>query len=205
MNIFDKKAGVWDEDPERVARAQRCADRLVDLIEMKQVTRAMEYGSGTGLLSFALMDRIKDIILMDESEKMTEQALMKCRSGNIKHIRPIQINLLEDSFDGPKFDLIYTLLTLHHVQDVSHLLGRFSALMNVGGQLAIIDLEHEDGSFHDHSQYVHRGFKQSELENLLDDAGIHPWHYEVAFTIKKSLDGDSKEFPAFLMMAKKVI
>ena len=49
-----------------------------------------------------------------------------------------------------RFDLVYTLMTLHHIPDTAKILGSFQALLQPGGVLCIADLDKEDGSFHSH-------------------------------------------------------
>ena len=56
------------------------------------------------------------------------------------------------------FDLIYTLMVLHHVGDVETIIRKFRGLLNPGGYLAIADLYSEDGSFHGEGFSGHMGF-----------------------------------------------
>ena len=46
----------WDDDNSRVGRAEDIAVRLKSDVDLSQVKTAMEYGSGTGLISFALKE-----------------------------------------------------------------------------------------------------------------------------------------------------
>ena len=94
MADFDKKAATWDNDPAKVNRAESIADSLSNNINMSSIKLAMEYGSGTGLLSFALKDRLAEIVLMDESAAMIHVARAKCLAKNVKHLNPIQYDLL---------------------------------------------------------------------------------------------------------------
>ena len=55
MNRFDELAADWDDDPAKVARAAAAAAVLRDRIPLAgSGWRALELGSGTGLLSRAL-------------------------------------------------------------------------------------------------------------------------------------------------------
>ena len=77
MSEFDEKAATWDDDPSRVKRAEDIVVKLKSTIDLSQVKSAMEYGSGTGLMSFVLKEDIREIILMDDSVKMTKVARQK--------------------------------------------------------------------------------------------------------------------------------
>jgi len=52
-NNFDKKAKTWDEDPQIVLRAQKVATHIRKGVPLNSDMSALEYGCGTGLLSFA--------------------------------------------------------------------------------------------------------------------------------------------------------
>ena len=58
MSEFDEKAATWDDYPDRIKRAEVIASRLASAVNLTVIKTAMEYGSGTGLMSFALKDDI---------------------------------------------------------------------------------------------------------------------------------------------------
>ena len=77
MSEFDEKAATWDDDPNRAKMAKFIAGRLASAVDLAGIKTAMEYGSGTGLMSFVLKEDIREIILMDDSVKMTKVARQK--------------------------------------------------------------------------------------------------------------------------------
>lgn len=203
MNEFDEMAATWDDDPKRVKRAVSIADRMKAALDMSQFQHALEYGSGTGLLSFALKDDLKKITLMDESGEMIKVAREKCKAAQIDHFHPLQMDLMQETFTPAEpFDLIFILLTLHHIDDTEGILSRFKDIMPPGGVLALIDLEKEDGSFHDREFHGHLGFDRTELERKLAAVGFKPFHYEVVYEIEKGEGMDKKVYPLFLMLAR---
>jgi cyclopropane fatty-acyl-phospholipid synthase-like methyltransferase len=58
MSDFDARAATWDDDPAKGERAQAIADAIVRTAPLSDAMRAMEYGCGTGLLSFMLRPRL---------------------------------------------------------------------------------------------------------------------------------------------------
>jgi ubiquinone/menaquinone biosynthesis C-methylase UbiE len=203
MNEFDEMAASWDDDPLRVKRAASIAQSISAVLDLSKYPRALEYGSGTGLLSFALKDELESITLMDESAEMTNVAIQKCKAGQVGHLHPIKMDLMTDDYQASSpFDLIFILLTLHHIIDTEGILSRFKELIAPNGVLAIIDLETEDGSFHDREFHGHLGFDRHELEGKLKSAGFQPFHYDVIYEIEKGEGADKKPYPLFLMMAK---
>ena len=75
---FDARAATWDDDPSKVERARAIADAIVaQCFALATSMRALEYGCGTGLLSFMLRPRLGDITLADVSEGMLDVAAHK--------------------------------------------------------------------------------------------------------------------------------
>src|SRR5436190_144034 len=64
---FDARAETWDDDPAKVERARAVADEIIARVPLSRTMRALEYGCGTGLLSFMLRERVGDITLADVS------------------------------------------------------------------------------------------------------------------------------------------
>ena len=54
MTNFDERAKDWDSDPKKVERARAVAEAIRKAIPLTANMSALEYGCGTGLLSFAL-------------------------------------------------------------------------------------------------------------------------------------------------------
>jgi len=203
MNEFDEKAATWDDDPKKVERALKIAKTLQRYFKGKSFKKGLEYGSGTGLLGFQLADMIKEITLMDQSSEMIKIAKKK-QSPSFKKITALQYDLLTDPLPNEKYDFIVTLLTMHHIEDTETILRKFNTLLNDGGILAIIDLEKEDGSFHDYDFDGHLGFEKKKLETQLKEAGLKPSDYFTIYTIRKeSRQTDSKEYPLFISIAEK--
>jgi predicted TPR repeat methyltransferase len=60
---FDERAESWDDDPVRVARAAAVAEGIRSRVPLSSAMRALEYGCGTGLLSFELRHELGHITL----------------------------------------------------------------------------------------------------------------------------------------------
>jgi ubiquinone/menaquinone biosynthesis C-methylase UbiE len=202
MAEFDQKAATWDDNPARIDRANSIATSLANTIDLSSVKLAMEYGSGTGLLSFALKDNLANIVLMDESQGMIDVANEKCAANNVSHIKPMLYDLLKQPLPGYRFDLIFILLTLHHIEETDLILHKFHELLNPNGYLAIIDLEKEDGSFHEHKNHFHNGFERIDLENQLKHNGLKPISYEICYELERDYDEGKQKYPLFLLVSQ---
>ena len=69
--------------------------------------KALKFGSGTGLLSFILKDKLGEITLMDNSGEMTRVINEKVADEGVKNMRPLVFDLEKEDFEE-KFDIIYS-------------------------------------------------------------------------------------------------
>jgi ubiquinone/menaquinone biosynthesis C-methylase UbiE len=204
MNEFDLKAEEWDLNPMHTERSIAIAQQMISGLSLTKGMKAMEFGAGTGLLSFYLKDHFSEITLMDSSEEMLKKARMKFEATSSTNLNTVYLNLEQEEYNDGTFDIIYSQMVMHHIKDVNSILRKFYHLLNPRGILAIADLYKEDGSFHDGDMDVHHGFEPEKLISLLRTldftvSGILP-----CFTIHKETAGkEMKEYPVFLLTANK--
>ncbi|MCX6250664.1 MAG: class I SAM-dependent methyltransferase [Bacteroidetes bacterium] len=202
MNEFDQKAQDWDKNKMHIERTLAIADRLKKLIQEKPAMKAMEFGAGTGLLSFYLKDRFLEITLMDSSREMLKMAEQKMEAGDHSKIKTLFLNLELEEYIGDPFNIIYSQMVLHHIKDINAILKKFYHLLTPGGILAIADLYQEDGSFHDGDLNVHRGFNPEDLTSILLKQGFNDIKIAPCFVIRKEVSAEIiKEYPVFVLTA----
>ena len=148
---FDNQAKDWDNNPIKVERAIIFAKEINKFIKPNSKMNALEFGCGTGLLSFQLKDNFKTITLVDNSEGMINVLKEKIEAANIKNFNPLLVDVLKNKLSATNFEVIYTLMTLHHMVNLDEILTIFNNSLNNNGYLCIADLVEEDGSFHAHS------------------------------------------------------
>ncbi|MEI7500955.1 MAG: class I SAM-dependent methyltransferase [Bacteroidota bacterium] len=202
MNEFDQKAQDWDKNKMHIERTLAIADRLKKLIQEKPAMKAMEFGAGTGLLSFYLKEMFSEITLMDNSREMLKMAEQKMEAGDHSKFKTLFLNLEKDQCSGDPFNIIYSQMVLHHIKDINAIIKKFYHLLTPGGILAIADLYQEDGSFHDGDMSVHRGFDPEKLKSIFLQQEFHYIQIDPCFVIRKEVSADKiKEYPVFLMTA----
>ena len=199
MVDFDERAATWDDDPAKVERARRVAAAIERLIPPTGPEAGFEYGCGTGLLTFALRPRLAKATLADSSEGMLAALAEKIAAAQDDALVPLKLDLAKDPVPAERFDLVYTLMTLHHVADVDAALRAFHVLLRDGGHVAVADLDAEDGSFHGPDENVHRGFDRADLARRLEAAGFADVAFATPFEIAK---GD-RLYSVFLAVARK--
>ena len=203
---FDNQALEWDNDPTKTERAKVVAKEIIDYIKPDNTLTALEFGCGTGLLSFQLKDVFKSITLADNSEGMIKILKDKIVKAGVKNFIPLHIDSLNGELKTNEYDVVYTLMSLHHIPDVKNILMVFNSILKGGGYLCIADLVKEDGSFHsDHDDFDgHNGFDKNELNEILTSNGFNVEYYKICYEIVKTIDDNEKKYPLFLMISKKV-
>jgi ubiquinone/menaquinone biosynthesis C-methylase UbiE len=205
MTNFDERAKDWDSDPKKVERARLVADAIRKAIPLSNEMKALEYGCGTGLLSFALQSDLGQITLADTSQGMLDVLSEKIASAGVTNMHPTRLDLASDPLPDERYDLTYSLMTLHHIHDVNDMLVKFCDLLTLNGYLLVADLDKEDGSFHtDGTTDVHLGFDRDELRKIVEDAGFGNVTFSTAYEIKKKIGNEERTFPVFLMNAQKI-
>jgi tRNA (cmo5U34)-methyltransferase len=199
VSEFDSRARQWDKDKMHMDRSLAIAVELEKMIPLQHSMKALEYGAGTGILSFLLKDRFSEITLMDNSQEMINVCLEKTDYHKTNHIVPLWIDLEHNDFGG-SFDIIYNQMVLHHVNDYEAIINKFYTLLNPEGYLAIADLYPEDGSFHGIEVKVHWGFDPDQLVEMLKKAGFKGISYKKCFEMPRE---SGRKYPVFLLVAQK--
>ena len=191
---FDDRAATWDE-PAKVERARAVAAAIGNAVPLHSSMRLLEYGAGTGLVSQQLADRVGPITLADPSAGMRAVAQDKVTAGTLPaSTRVWDLDLSNGTVPDERFDLIVTVMALHHIAELSTVLASFATLLAPGGRACIVDLEEEDGSFHNADFSGHNGFNQQALTSDLAAAGFTVNYRGGIFDVPK---GD-RSYPLFL-------
>ncbi|NLC99899.1 MAG: class I SAM-dependent methyltransferase, partial [Gammaproteobacteria bacterium] len=135
-------------------------DKVFPLLTLTADQHWLDFGSGTGAVSVPLATQVKRVTALDTSAAMLEQLTAK----NIANINALEHDIfcgLSETYDG-----VISSMALHHVADIPRLLKCMQQCLKENGQLALIDLYSEDGSFHGDNQgkgVLHFGFDPQEL------------------------------------------
>jgi ubiquinone/menaquinone biosynthesis C-methylase UbiE len=200
---FDSKARQWDENPVFQDRANQIAAAIVAAIPLNSTMRALDYGSGTGMLSFPLQEKLGHITLKDTSAGMLAVVDEKIAAWDIGNMTTRLMDLTAAPTPDERYDLIYSSMTLHHIPDTHTILQAFHTLLNPGGWLCIADLDQEDGSFHGIQVDVHHGFDRDALAAQAAQAGFADILFSTVFEIVKTTEAGSRAYPVFLLLARR--
>ena len=201
---FDSKARQWDDNPVFQERGLKIAEAIRKAVPLHRQMNALDYGCGTGLLSFPLKDELGAILMADSSGGMLDVVNEKIAAQGVANMTTLQLDLMVNPPPAQRFDLVVTAMTLHHVPDTDHILRIFHDLLQPGGTLCIADLDQEDGSFHGPEIDVHHGFDRADLSRRAAKAGFTDIHFQTVFSIAKEHDTGTRDYPVFLMTARRL-
>lgn len=195
---FDNVAGEWDKGDLRQNIADAVFKTIVSRIALLNSMNIMDFGAGTGLLSFKVASMVRSVTGVDLSIGMLEQL-------EAKNTPSLQVEaLLQDIMENPleeKFHGIVSSMAMHHVEDTKRLFQTFYTHLKRDGFVAIADLEEEDGTFHSHGNdgVHHFGFKREALRQTIESAGFKNVRFHDAY----SVDREDGKYPIFLVTAMK--
>jgi len=199
MSTFDERAAEWDT-PERRDRASVVAGAIRASVELTTTMRAIDVGAGTGLLGLTLAGDVGELVLAEPSEGMLDVVRAKLAAGGPSNVSAVRFDLTADPPPGDPFDLVLSLLVLHHLEDTSAALVAIRRLLRPGGRLALADLDAEDGSFHgpDADGIHHLGFDRRRLADLARQTGF----VDVDIITATAVERDGRRYPIFLLLAR---
>ena len=198
-DLFAQKSKDWDESSKRVQGAKAIANAIVENITLNNTMHIMDFGAGTGLLSYCLSDRVGKVTAMDNYHSMLEVFNEKSeQSACVPEV--MELDLSEDVPSSLLFDGIVSSMTIHHLEDTESMLAKMYEMLPENGFIALADLDIEDGTFHSDNEGVfHFGFNRNELVILAKRVGFREVAIETANIIRKP----HKSFPVFLLTARR--
>jgi 2-polyprenyl-3-methyl-5-hydroxy-6-metoxy-1,4-benzoquinol methylase len=194
-NSFDTAATNWDSAQYRVERAQHIARQILTMAPKTQHGRVLDFGCGTGLLGFNFVDNAQHIVFADTSTGMLAQVEQKAKAQSATNV---STHLIASAPLPGKFDLIVSLMVLHHIEDHAASIRELCALLAPGGQIFLCDLESEDGSFHGETIVPHKGFAPASIAEILRACGLNEVRAPTVHVDEKIVNGLQRQYPIFM-------
>lgn len=197
-DLFNEKAKDWDASEMKRLISSAVGSSILKHIPLHNKMDVMDFGAGTGLISSQVVPFVNKVLAVDISKAMLEKLISKPElQGKVKAV-------CQDITDKPidaKFDLIMSAMAIHHVEDTLKLINTFYEHLKPGAQIALADLDKEDGSFHPEGSegVFHSGFERDELKQLLENNGFNNVQFFTVHIINKQ----EKQYPVFLVVATK--
>ena len=114
--------------------------------------RALDLGCGAGRHAVLLADRFAHVDAIDLSPPMIEIARAKRSRPNVAYR---QADLLEAT-GSAEYDLVLSVMTLHHVPDLRAALAHIKGLLAPGGRIVLVDSYPADAALPPALRILHR-------------------------------------------------
>lgn len=195
---FNAQANHWDTD-RRKQRAKQISALIREKLEFTGDEVLLDYGCGTGLISFNRLEDVGTVVGYDSSLHMLEVFNSKIDSNKI-----LSTNSLE-SYNN-HFDCVVSSMVFHHIMNLDETLDDIYRILKVDGKLLIVDLDLDDGSFHrDELDFKgHNGFERNQFKSLVESHGFACIELETALRDNKRSDDKELQYSLFYLYAKKV-
>ncbi len=202
---FDQDAAGWDQVPGRVKVARDIAASLIQEITLTPDMDVLDFGCGTGLLTLALQPFVRSITGVDSSPGMLGVFNNKIKEQNLRNVQVNYLDLDRGDVITGSYHLVVSSMTLHHIKNISSLAKQFYSVLYPSGQLAVADLDLDDGRFHgDNKGVFHFGFDRDALRSVLENVGFRDVRKLTAAQIEKPTgEGKNRLFTMFLMTGRK--
>jgi 2-polyprenyl-3-methyl-5-hydroxy-6-metoxy-1,4-benzoquinol methylase len=136
----ERRSGRWEKDIEAFYESgRRDVTDCLALCQLAASTKALDYGAGTGRLSFALASRFGQVTSLDVSEEMLAVLEERATGRNIRNVSVVHVDQFVASADH---DFALSLLVLQHLPDrasVQQAIRTIASGLRPGG-VAVIEL-----------------------------------------------------------------
>ncbi len=191
-DFFDAAALTWDTKYQRVAQAKAIAKIIEQMLPLTRAIKALEFGCGTGLLGFNLIDKVGELTFSDTSQGMLSEVENKLKlSATTTSAKILDLNVAKIA---DHYDLIFSSMVLHHIADHDQTIAELSNSLHPDGYLCICDLDKEDGTFHSKETVPHHGFERTEIQQLFQHSGLNVIHSCTGFVNRKIINGQEVDF-----------
>ena len=126
MSRFDEAAKEWDSKSKRVQIAKSVIDNILKNVSVKNRV-ILDYGCGTGLLSYGISQDAKKVIGMDSSHGMLEVFKQKNQNLHFDNVVCEYHDANDMDLGTNLYDGIVSSMTLHHITDTKKFITTLSA------------------------------------------------------------------------------
>lgn len=134
---FDKQATLYAASP--VHRHGPSLPFLVEYADGQASDSVLDVATGTGNAAFALAPFVAEVVGLDVSEQMLEQARKRGTDEQIGNVR-FQVGDAENiPFDAGRFSLVIARHAPHHFRDADQFLREVRRVLTPGGRFVMVD------------------------------------------------------------------
>lgn len=118
-------------------RAAWLADWVRRFVEPRGDERALDAGTGTGAVAFALAPLVRDVVGIDLVPELLAEA--RSRAGPFPNVEFVEGDITSLSFEPASFDLVGTVSTIHHIHRPELVVAELARVTRPGGTIFVAD------------------------------------------------------------------
>jgi ubiquinone/menaquinone biosynthesis C-methylase UbiE len=118
-------------------RADRLAAQVRRFVETRGDERALDAGTGTGALAFALAPLVREVVGVDLVPELLDEA--RRRAQAFPTVQFVEGDVTKLTFESLSFDLAATASTIHHVARPELLVAELARVTRPGGTILVVD------------------------------------------------------------------
>jgi len=119
------------------ARAPELEQNVVRFVEPSGDERALDSGTGTGALAFALAPHVREVVGVDLVPELLEQG--RKRAERFPNVTFLEGDATKLPLEYGSFDLAGTLRTLHHMERPELAMAELVRVTRPGGRVLVVD------------------------------------------------------------------
>jgi len=168
--FFDSVAGRLGKDYVPGRSWKGMAEALLRLMPPMVIA---DLGAGEGAFALLLAGSATKVIAVDSSAKMIEVGREQALRHGVKNVEYRQGDMEELPIEDGSVDLVFFSQSLHHALHPERAVGEAHRILVSGGRIVVLDLaKHRFEEAREIYADEWLGFSESELENLLENAGF---------------------------------
>lgn len=176
--FFTRHADKFREKQGLIAERERYEDNVLDLIQELGLTsehKVMEVGPGAGELLTRLASRFDNLIALDNSQEMLNQARATLEQSGASNVSFIFGDTTVVIAQGIHCDLLIYDMVLHHIPSPWEAFQDAARILEANGILLLIDLSRHDQDWvRESCGDLWLGFENTDLDAWAAQAGLLP-------------------------------
>lgn len=177
QEFFDRHARQWDDLARTLLPVPEYRRRLLELVP--EGVNVLEIGVGTGGLLAELAARALQVIGVDHSPAMLEEARRRLTAAGIGGVELRLGEMSHLPLSDASVGCVVANMVLHHAADPAQVLAEIRRVLAPGGALLLADLaRHEREAAREQLADQWLGFDEAELTGWLKAAGFSDAHCE---------------------------
>lgn len=143
------------------------------ILQLSPPLRYADLGIGDGMLTLMLAEVARSVTAVDVSPEMLAQLANRAKKKGIDNIELVEGEIEDLPLPDESHDVVVASQALHHAAKPAACLAEARRILVSGGRLLVIDLlAHNEEWVRDRLQHRHLGFTETELRDLLEEAGF---------------------------------